>query len=101
MIIQNVAGFALGFVIGMGVEWIAIHVYDRIDPKKESNVKLVAVVVMQLLVLFTLMENITDDVHTRMGMQTSQVFVFYYALRRLYPFRSYLKRPEMFHISYP
>ena len=93
MIVQNVSGFALGFAIGMIVEWIAIQIYNQIDPKKESNVKLIAVVVMQLVVLFTLMENITDDFYTRMGMQTSQVFVFYYALRRLYPFGSYLKRP--------
>ena len=94
MVIQNVARFAFGFVMGMVVEWIAIYVYKQIDPKEESNVKLVALVLMQLVVLFTLMEkfNVIDDFYTRVGMLSSQVFVFDYALKRLYPFKSYLKR---------
>jgi hypothetical protein len=96
MVIQNVTRFSLGFVIGMVVEWVAIYVYKQIDPKEESNVKLVTLVLMQLFVLFTLMEklNIIDDFYTRVGMLSSQVFVFDYALKRLYPFKSYLKRTE-------
>jgi len=97
MVIQNVARFAFGFVIGMVVEWVAIYVYKQIDPEEESNVKLVSVILMQLVVLFTMMEkfNIIDDFYTRVGMLSSQVFVFDYALKRLYPFRSYLnKRTE-------
>lgn len=91
MVIQNVARFAFGFVIGMVVEWIAIYVYKQIDPKEESNVKLVTVVLMQLVVLFAMMD-IISDFYTRVGMLSSQVFVFDYALKRLYPFRSYLRR---------
>jgi hypothetical protein len=90
IVIRNVARFSFGFVIGMVVEWIAIYVYKQIDPKEESNVKLVALVLMQLIVLFTLMES--GDFYTRMGMLSSQVFVFDYALKRLYPFKGYLKR---------
>ncbi len=89
MVIQNVARFAFGFVIGMVVEWVAIYVYKQIDPKEESNVKLVSVVLMQLLVLFTMMEKF-NNFYTRVGMLSSQVFVFDYALKRLHPFRSYL-----------
>ena len=92
--IQNVVKFAFGFVISLVVEWIAIYVYKQIDPEEESNVKLVSVVLMQLAVLFTIMEkfNIINDFYTRVGMLSSQVFVFDYALKRLYPFRSYLNR---------
>lgn len=63
MVIQNVARFAFGFVIGIVVEWIAIYVYKQIDPREESNVKLVVVVLMQLVVLFTMMQkfNIIND----------------------------------------
>lgn len=94
MVIQNVAKFAFGFVISMVVEWVAIYVYKQIDPEEESNVKLVSVVLMQLVVIFTIMEkfNIINDFYTRLGMISSQVFVFDYALKRLYPFRSYLNR---------
>ncbi|UUT40569.1 hypothetical protein [carnivorous sponge associated iridovirus] len=96
MVIQNVAKFAFGFVIGMVVEWVGIYVYKQIDPEEESNVKLVALVLMQLIVLFTMMEkfSLVDDFYTRVGMFSSQVFVFDYALKRLYPFRNYLKRPS-------
>lgn len=94
MVVQNVAKFACGFVIGMVVEWIAIYVYKQIDPEEESNIKLVSVVLMQLVVLFSVMEKflIINDFYTRVGMLASQVFVFDYALKRLYPFRSYLTR---------
>jgi hypothetical protein len=48
---------------------------------------------MQLVVLFTMMEkfNIINAFYTWVGMLSSQVFVFDYALKR-YPFRSYLNR---------
>ena len=96
MVIQNVTMFAFGFVIGMVVEWVAVYVYKQIDPEEESNVKLVALVLMQLIVLFTIMENfnVINDFYTRAGMLSSQVFVFDYALKRLYPFRSYLKKRQ-------
>jgi len=94
MIIENVIRFTLGFVIGMVIEWVAIYLYKQIDPDEESNVKLVFLVLMQLIVLFTLIEklNIINDFYTRVGMLSSQVFVFDYALKRLYPFKNYLKR---------
>ena len=94
MVIQNVVRFVLGFVIGMVIEWIAIYVYKQIDPYEENNIKLVGVVLMQLVVLFTIMEkfNIINDFYTRVGMLSSQVFVFDYALKRLYPFRSSLNK---------
>lgn len=91
MVIQNVAKFACGFVIGMVVEWIAIYVYKQIDPKEESNVKLMAVVLMQLVVLFMMMEKF-NDFYTRVGVLSSQVFVFDYTLKRLYPFKRYLNK---------
>lgn len=54
--IQNVTLFALGLVIGMVVDWIAIRAYNQIDPQKESNVKLAAIVLTQLVVLFAIHE---------------------------------------------
>ncbi len=94
MVLQNVAKFSFGFVAGMAVEWLAIYVYKQIDPEEESNVKLVVLVLLQLVVLFSMMEklNVIDDFYSRVGMLSSQVFVFDYALKRLYPFKSYLKR---------
>lgn len=93
MVIRNVARFSFGFVIGMVIEWIGIYVYKEIDPNEESNVKLLVLVLIQLAFLITLMEKLnTSDFYTRVGMLSSQVFVFDYALKRLYPFKSYLKR---------
>jgi len=93
-VIQNVIRFSFGFVIGMVIEWIAIYVYKQIDPTEESNLKLVVLVLLHLVVLFTMMEKlkVIDDFYARVGMLSSQVFVFDYALKRLYPFKSYLKR---------
>ena len=94
MVVQNIARFAFGFIIGMVVEWVAIYVYKQIDPTEESNVKLVMTILLQLFVLFALMEksHMIDDFYTRVGILSSQVFVFDYAFKRLYPFKSYLKK---------
>jgi len=87
MIFENVAMFAFGFVIGMVIEWVGIYVYKQIDPKEESNIKLITLVLIQLTIIFTIMETFNlNDVYSRVGILSSQVFVFDYALKRLYPF---------------
>jgi NhaP-type Na+/H+ or K+/H+ antiporter len=93
MVVENVAKFVFGFVIGMIIEWVIIYVYNQVDPREESNVKLITLVVIQLFILFALMEkfSIIDDVYSRVGILSSQVFVFNYALKRLYPFKNYMK----------
>jgi hypothetical protein len=93
MVMMNVLRFSIGFVIGMIIEWIAIYFYKKLDPYEKSNTKLIGTVLMQLIFLFTIMEkfNMIEDFYTRVGMLSSQVFVFDYALKRLYPFKSYLK----------
>jgi uncharacterized membrane protein YGL010W len=94
MVIQNLGKFTFGFIIGMMIEWVGIWVYNKIDPNAESNVKLITLVLLQLFILFGIMEklNVMNDVYTRVGMLSSQVFVFDYAIKRLYPFKDYLKR---------
>jgi len=93
MVVENVAKFVFGFVIGMIIEWVIIYVYNQVDPREESNVKLITLVVIQLFILFALMEkfSIIDDVYSRVGILSSQVFVFNHALKRLYPFKNYMK----------
>ena len=87
MIFENVAMFAFGFVIGMVIEWVGIYVYKQIDPKEESNIKLITLVLIQLTIIFTIMETFNlNDLYSRVGILSSQVFVFDYALKRLYPF---------------
>jgi hypothetical protein len=93
MVIQNVVKFSFGFFIGMVIEWLAIFIYKKVDPEEESNIKLILLVLMQLIIIFTLIEELDmiDDFYSRIGMISSQVFVFDYALKRFYPFKNYLK----------
>lgn len=79
----------------MIVEWFGVWIYKKIDPDEKSNTKLIVLVVIQLFTLFWLMEqmNAINDIYLRVGMLSSQVFVFDYAFKRLYPFKGILKEP--------
>jgi hypothetical protein len=86
MIVENLFKFLYGFIVGMIVEWLGIWIYKKIDPNEESNTKLILLILIQLFILFWLMEEMDamNDLYLRMGMLSSQVFVFDYAFKRLY-----------------
>lgn len=84
--LSNLTRFIFGFVVGLLIEFAAVFFYSLIDPPRTSNVKLFAVVLLQLLGLFYVMDTFAfvDDMYSRVGMLASQLFIFDYSLKRLY-----------------
>lgn len=86
MIIRSVIDFVIGFCIGTILEYIVVLIYTKIDPNAGDNpnkVKLALAAIGEMVVLFYLMEKL-DNKYTTMGMFASQVFIFDYALTKIY-----------------
>lgn len=92
MILQSLVNFILGIALGLSIDLISITIYNKIDPEHASRTKLIIVVLIQLMVVFTIFDSFTiiDD-FMRIGLLSAQVFVFKYALNKLYPFKHFLK----------
>lgn len=84
--LENLVRFTFGFILGLLIEFIAVFFYTIIDPSKTSNIKLFAVVLVQLIALFYMMEtfDVADNMYARVGILASQLFIFDYSLKRLY-----------------
>ena len=91
-VIMNVGNFIMGFLVGLLVETIAVYIYFQLDPREKSNILLVVVILWQLYLIFTIMEetHMGGDFYSKIGILTSQVFIFDYGLRRIYPLKSLL-----------
>jgi uncharacterized protein YybS (DUF2232 family) len=90
---KDLGEIILGFILGLIGEIVAVKFYNKIDPGKSSNLKLFIVVVVQLLGMFYLLDILKElfgkDTYSTTGVLSSQIFIFDYVLKRLYP-RSYL-----------
>jgi len=86
MILKKISKFFLGFLFGLIIELIAVELYKKIDPKSKSDLKLLIVVIIQLYCIIAIIEyaSLTDDLYSRIGILSSQLFVFDYALKRFY-----------------
>lgn len=86
MVFTKIGKFFVGFLFGLVIELIAVELYKKIDPKSESDLKLFIIVVIQLYCIIAIMEyaSLTDDLYSRIGILSSQLFVFDYALKRFY-----------------
>ena len=81
-IIENLTFFFIGFNLGLTIEILAIILYLLIDPDKDNNIKLFSVIIIQLLLLFYIMEefHVTKNAYMLIGVITSQTFLFDYAI---------------------
>lgn len=88
-IIKNISSLAIGFIVGAILELIMIRIYNYFDPKKKSNLILALVVLLQLFVLFYVLQfsESTFGQQTmaiNMGFLASQLYIFDFALKKCY-----------------
>ena len=79
-------GFILGFVLGTLLDIAFFKVYHRIDPKRDSNAKLVCLMLVQILIVLFIGQTISYyhlGSSFLFGLMTAQLFLIKYAVKRI------------------
>lgn len=79
----NLVDFTMGFFIGAMLEFVAIKTYLLVDPKKRSKTMLVLVALIELLLLFSIANQLGSR-EAWFGIISSQLFIFNYTIRKFY-----------------
>jgi hypothetical protein len=82
--------FIIGFSIGVLLDLVFYNIYKKVDPKEESDLKLITLIFMQLFVLafigystFDISKDWKLSYFMRLGIFSSQIFLLGYGVRRI------------------
>ena len=85
---RNMFAFIKGISIGLALDVLITRVHAYIKKRRRfdnyTKILLISLVLFQLFIVFYFIEILNFDTYARLGILTSQVFIFDYAIKHLY-----------------
>lgn len=79
-VIFDITTFGIGFMVGLMLDVVA----TKIHKKYSNRYLLMALIFLQLFMVFYMIELFNFNSYARIGILTSQVFLFKYAIKQFY-----------------